>query len=251
MAEPAVKLVKAQLSELMSDFATPVSGGKHLTVQFNPETLKVSFANQITQPPGGADQRGPQGRQFVGAGTTKLSLQLWFDVTAGAVDEETSAAVNDVRALTKKVAFFMIPKEVQAEKEKAYLPPGIRFSWGSFQFDGLMDSMEENLEFFSPDGRPLRANVSLALSQQKISDATFKALGKGGAGGGAGTPRTPGTRPLTPSTQGATLQALADVRGLGGDWQRIATANGIENPRQLAAGRLIDLDVQLPRIGGG
>ena len=53
-----------------------------VTVQFNPETLKVTFANQIVQGSGAGDQRGSPARQFVGAGTTKLSLQLWFDVTA-------------------------------------------------------------------------------------------------------------------------------------------------------------------------
>jgi hypothetical protein len=248
VAEPAVKLEKARLSELKSDFATEVPGGRQLTVQFNPETLKVSFANQIAQPPGGADQRGPQGRQFVGAGTIKLALQLWLDVTAGARDEQGNA-VTDVRQLTRTLAYFITPQEVQNGKEKAYVPPGVRFAWGSFQFDGLLDSMEESLEFFSPDGRPLRASVSLTLSQQKISDSTFKLAGRSGAAGGAGTPQTPGTRPLAPGIQGTTLQAMADARGLGGDWQRIAAANGIENPRQVAAGRLIDLDLQL-KLGG-
>jgi hypothetical protein len=60
VAEPAVKLAKAQLSELKSDFETLVDGGQQVTVQFNPETLKVSFANQIQTPSGSGDQRGSQ-----------------------------------------------------------------------------------------------------------------------------------------------------------------------------------------------
>ena len=60
-----------------------------MTVQFNPETLKVSFANQIQTPSGAGDQSGTPARQFVGAGTTKLALQLWFDVTALADGENT------------------------------------------------------------------------------------------------------------------------------------------------------------------
>ena len=37
-------------------------------MQFNPETLKVSFANQIQTPSGTGDQKGTPARQFVGDG---------------------------------------------------------------------------------------------------------------------------------------------------------------------------------------
>ena len=73
-----------------------------------------------------------------------------------------------------------------------FVPPAVRFLWGSFQFDGLMDSLEESLEFFSNDGRPLRASMSLTLSQQKIqafkirneSKAPATSSGQRGTGSG-------------------------------------------------------------------
>ena len=34
---------------------------------------------------------------------------------------------------------------------------------------------------------------------------------------------------------------MADKQGQGDDWQSIASANGIENPRMLAPGQLIDM----------
>ena len=34
--------------------------------------------------------------------------------------------------------------------------------------------MEETIEFFSPEGKPLRASITLTLSQQKILEAKFK-----------------------------------------------------------------------------
>jgi len=248
MPEPATNLARAQLLELDAEHRDVKGGGRTVTVQFNPETLKVSFANQIQQPPGGGDQRGGGTRQFVGAGTTKLALQLWFDVTAPQPD---GSSVTDVRKLTEQVAFFITPQPAPRGKEGQFVPPGVRFAWGSFQFDGMVDSLEESLEFFSPDGRPLRASVSLALSQQKISTFAFRPT-SGAGGASLGAPRTPGTSPLTPTTQGATLQGLADAGAAGGDWQSIARANGIENPRRLEPGRLIDLNVSvsLPRLGG-
>ena len=54
--------------------------------------------------------------------------------------------------------------------------------------------------------------------------------------------QTPGTRPLAQANSGDTLQGMADSQGKGGDWQGIAAANGIENPRMLRPGQLINMN---------
>jgi contractile injection system tube protein len=235
----SVHLEKAELRQLDSEFKSVINPDKATRVQFNPETLKVTFANQIAQPSGAGDQSGPAAQQFVGAGSTKLALTLWFDVTAPV--PEGLPQEDDVRKLTQRVAYFITP---QKDGDK-FVPPATRFIWGSFQFDGIMEGLEESLEFFSSDGKPLRASLQLSLTQQRITLATFapRAGGlpaaPGALGGGLGT--TPGARPLTQAAAGATLQGLADAAGRGGDWQSIAAANGIENPRLLQPGQLIDL----------
>ena len=224
-------LAKAELQELDAKFENPINKDKTCQVQFNPESLKVSFANQITSGKGSGDQNGTPTRQFVGAGTTKLSLQLWFDVTAPMPPGKT--VEKDVRKLTEKVAYFITPKEKTGEQRT---PPAVRFSWGSFRFDGIMESLEESLEFFSSDGIPLRASVTLSLTQQKIIEFKFNPTKKPGASA------VPGTRPLTPAPAGSTVQGLADSQGKGGNWQDIAAANNIENPRMLQPGQLLDLN---------
>lgn len=230
MSETA--LAKARLIELQEDFSAELSGGKAFDVQFNPETMKVSFANQIVQPQGGDQAAGNAGRQFVGAGTTKLAITLWFDVTA-----MTEAPLDDVRRLTADVVHFITPKPSSSDATKL-APPGLRFSWGSFLFDGMVDSLEETLEFFSPAGKPLRAQVALSLSQQKILVARFDGDGRTG--------RRPGQHPFTPARAGDSLAGMAAAAGKGADWQGIAAANGIEDPLRLSPGALIDLN-----IGGG
>jgi len=243
-------IAKAQLIEIDLSTGETKPDGKTISVQFNPESLKVSFANQIVPPQGGGDQSGSAAMQFVGAGTTKLALTIWFDVTALEDGENTK---NDVRMLTEEVAYFITPKENGASPPK-FIPPGVRFLWGTFQFDGLMDSMEESLEYFSNDGRPLRASVGFSLSQQKIQfirgnnatggrrpppapNAPVGAPGSGRAGAG--------TNPLTPAPAGASLQAMAEAAGLGAQWQEVAAANGVANPRVMAAGQLIDLNARV------
>jgi hypothetical protein len=238
-------LAKARLIELKEDFSAELKppDGKAVDVQFNPETLKVSFSNQIVPPapPGGDEPAGKTGRkvadqaagnggqQFVGAGTTKLTLTLWFDVTA-----MTEAPLDDVRRLTADVIHFITPKKSTIDPTKL-APPGLRFSWGSFLFDGMVEALEETLEFFSPAGKPLRAQVALTVSQQKILVARFADNGPPG--------KRPGQRAFTPARAGDSLAGLAAANGKGGDWQSIAAANGIEDPLRLNPGALIDLNL--------
>lgn len=191
------------------------------TVQFNPQTLKVNYSNQKT----GGDQ--PQGSavQFVGKGATKLTLELWFDTSVGETD---GRAGTDVRALVEKVNAFMRPSPAPGARNRN-VPPGVRFQWGAFLFEGVMDSMDETLELFSSGGVPLRASVSVTLSKQEIQ---FNRRNPGGDG-------APGTRPLDQARAGESVQQVA-ARAGNPDWKGVAMANGIENPRRLAPGTLLD-----------
>lgn len=274
MPDPS-KLVKAQFQELKPDYSDVLPGSSPVPVQFNPETLKVSFANQLVDPKSGGDKRGQEARQFVGAGTIKLSLQLWFDVTAPPYSDR---GLTDVQELTQAVAYFITPKVASpssggsgggsagraggakgggagggAQDQTQFQPPCVRFIWGSFQFDGMMDSLEESLEFFSADGKPLRANLSVAMSRQKITpffDPTKATRAPaGGSGGPGGAP--PGTAPLLSARAGASLPQIAASAGIGASWQSIAAANGIEQPRNLAAGALVNLSARATVSAGG
>jgi hypothetical protein len=234
---PDPKPAKAKLKELNPP---PGQTAKEATVQFNPEMLKVTYANQIVQPKSEGKPQEKASTQYVGTGTTKLSLQIWFDVTgeAGGVD----SLPTDVRELTRQVSYFITPQKVT---DTEYLPPIISFEWGTFRFQGIMDSLEESLEFFSSDGVPLRASMTLSLSQQRIeilSGGKSQGSGLPPGAGGPGMP-APGTSPLAQARVGDTLQNMAARTGA--TWQAIASANGIENPRLLQPGQLIDLNAKV------
>lgn len=296
---PELEIQHARLIELKDDLSDVMPGGKSLAVQFNPESLKLSYANQVKEQPnasggaassgaghGGNQSQGSAARQFVGTGTTKLAVQLWFDVAAA-----TGAPfiVDDVRRITAQVLYFIKPKPAAASARDTAqrTPPGLRFSWGNFLFDGIVEGMEESVEFFSAKGEALRASVALTMVQQEILVPAF-------SGDGA----VPGARPLWPAAGGQSLQALQDAArasgaapssggaggGLGGGlngglgagagaglgmpgslglglstgaafqaggWQAVALANGIENPRAMPPGQLIDLAATKPRIVSG
>jgi len=237
------QLAKAEIRELDANFANEINPDNWTIVQFNPDSMKVSFANQIATPSGSGDQNGPQARQFVGAGTTKLAVTLYFDVTSEI--PQGLPAADDVRKLTQRVAYFITPAGDPPGQPKKFIPPSVRFLWGSFQFDGIMESMEETLELFSFEGRPLRASVAVALTQQKITAFQFNNVASPPAATLQGG-QPAGTAPMTEAPAGSNLQNMvANSPGLGpgSDWQSLALANGIENPRLLQPGQLINLNL--------
>ncbi len=232
MSVQPLKLEPAKLQEIwwtdkgaLKETGPSGQEGKSFTVQFNPQTLKVNFSNQKA----GGDQPKGSSTQFVGKGVTKLTVELWFDVTLALAQGRLSGD-EDVRRLTNEVAYFMKPQEV-AGKKNSLVPPGVRFRWGTFVFEGVMDSMDETLDLFSAAGSPIRASVNVSISKQEIIYDPAKSAALGDA---------PGVQPFEVMKAGEPLQQSAAKAG-NNDWKSVALANGIENPRMLAAGALVNL----------
>jgi hypothetical protein len=217
---------------------------KVFPVQFNPQSLKLNYSNQKS----GGDQPKGSSTQFVGRGVTKMTLELWFDLPlAIAQGRQDAQKLKDVRELTSQVAYFMIPQKVPGSgKNSTVPPPGVRFRWGTFTFEGTMDGMDETLDLFSSDGSALRSSVSISLSKQEIQYNATNASSQQ-------NPQTAGTQPQTPAKSGDTVQQLAAKAGAS-DWKSLALANGIENPRILAPGALVNLSTSVSasaRLTGG
>jgi hypothetical protein len=208
--------------------------GRLVRVQFNPDTVQVDYTNNGS----GGDQQASAGVQYVGKGRTTLNVDLLFDVTR---QSEGLFSPDDVRRRTKEVNWFMRAAEEAEGTKGKYVPPGVRFAWGSFQFDGVMVAMNERLQFFDPEGHPLRAEVSITISKQEIQfnqRAAGRAGGSvgatGGASIGAGARAGPEDRPAgAETTNGTSVQRVAAKRGKQGNWKEIAAESGVENPRAI------------------
>jgi hypothetical protein len=193
--------------------------GADVTVQFNPQTLKLTYSNENKS----GNQPGGSASQYVGSGTTKLAVDLLFD---------TSQTEMDVRYWTAKIGYFLRPKD-QGKKK---VPPGICFEWGTFSFAGVADSMQETLDYFSEGGTPLRATVALGLSRL---DIVFpKDLPEPGQPTPAGQP---GTTQLTPMPSNKTLPQMAGNNGNSANYKSIAAANNVDDPLHVAPGMMLDL----------
>jgi Contractile injection system tube protein len=242
------KLDKAYLQEL-SPAAAPQPVGKKVPVQFNPTTLKLSMNNSIDV----AHQRGRQVQQYKGTSSTTLTMDLVYDTA----DEGSDEHPVDVRRKTQEVGKFLLPSGPQSKTS----PPRVRFQWGTFIFDGVMASLNEDLEHFAPNGTPLRAKCAISIKEQ---DPKFEALktGAGAAGantgegeGGASNPAAPGSTdkgPTDRSAQAVGGESAADFAARNGldpaAWRGVAA--GIANPLSLPAGLDISFNSGLSASAG-
>ena len=282
-------IVKALIRPLTSPngvaLGASASEANQLVVQFNPDSLKLTFANSMQVGQGG------QPAQYVSAATSKLDLTLVFDTTTDGAD---------VRNETRKLVLFMNPAVVVQTLPAAAAPAGspapttppastsssplsssnpmmssmddggvcicppaappptppapprtvrrlvpsrIRFIWGTFVFTGYIETLQETLDYFSPEGVPLRSTVAISISQQQRLDdqRTDEAADRVRAA----------TNNRIDDTQLAIDgdAPLEDAAGTPAAARSLGAANGVANLRQPKLGTLTSFDGGGVRIG--
>jgi hypothetical protein len=182
------------------------SDGTEIPVQFNPVSLQNAVTNTLSQ------QGQGQRTQYVSQSSAKLTMDLIFDST----DTGT-----DVREQTFLIAQLMKPggEEGDAQREA---PEAVEFSWGTFTFTGLVETFRETIDFFAPEGIPLRAAVNLTLAKQSHVFDRDEAMG---------SKRHEAEPLLVPLASTDDVTSVAERNGKPEAWRDVAQANGVENPR--------------------
>ncbi|BAL26826.1 hypothetical protein [Azoarcus sp. KH32C] len=224
---PAMQIARAKLIPMNGD-QVETDESKHIDVQFNPSTLRVTLSNTLK-----ADNKSGSGgsgaaAQYVDKSESTLAVELVFDTSVAAqlgsdtrANRETVAANTDVRTLTKRIAEgFMKPQDADSDRPKA--PKRCRFQWGSFQFTGMLSSYSETLDFFAPEGIPLRATLALTFKEDRYQfalDPSVQAAER--------------ARPtFAPGGDGQNAASAAQSAGQDPrDWRAVADLNRLDNPR--------------------
>ena len=191
--------------------------GRAVEVHFNPVSLQFSINNTLSR-----TGSGDSTKQHVSQASGKLAMELVFDTTDSG---------EDVRGHTTQIARFMQP--VGGGDENKNVPPVVEFAWGSYRFQGMVDSYQETLDFFAASGVPLRANVNLSMASQ---DKVFESSSESGSDSSAGFG-------IEASIGFGSPSAVASFAGNARAGRAIGAANGSASLRFGAEGGLA--------VGGG
>jgi Contractile injection system tube protein len=207
-----------------------IEKGGTIEARFNPERYTVSKSVQIAEI--GLLGLDSPVQQYVRGQTEKITLELFFDSTEfGMVDD-----VKDVRDYTGPLYRLL---KVRSD---THAPPRFKLKWGdagkllshgtSIDPWCLLETISQEFTLFSPGGVPLRAKVNLTLREAWTIEQQL-----------AETPRRSGDRThVRVLESGQTLSDLAwKEYGDAALWRPIAEANGVQNPRTVAAGTRLEI----------
>ncbi|HAB16211.1 MAG TPA: hypothetical protein DCE44_07160, partial [Verrucomicrobiales bacterium] len=215
----------------------PSKNDPSIQVHFNPASLQLTLSSELKD----NSKNGP--KQYIAKATAKLKFELLFDTT------DTGENVVNT---TKKLQQLVIPENFKAPSKSnptQVPPPTVKFDWGALVFQGVTEGYQETIDFFSADGVPLRATVSMTLSQQ---DNVF----------GQGEKKDPADVGLLEdlssivTTQGTSPAGAADKGNSPKAARGVAMANGAESLRasfqgSLAVGATVELSGPIAFAGAG
>lgn len=222
-------LAKASLTATYSSGALEI-----FEVQYNPTEFSLDKSVQLAEiaiP--GLDS--PL-LQFVRGQVEKLTVDLFFDTT----EEGTGTGATSVTRLTDPI--YSLTKIEPA----GHAPPIVTFVWNAAfpgvdmppavgnqrrnAFQGIVESCRQKFTFFSPEGVPLRATLTLALREYKTLDDQLSQLNLS----------SPDRTHAHMTKEGDTLSRISSRYYLRpGDWRSIAESNDIDDPRRLDPGVLL------------
>ena len=156
--------------------------------------------------------------QFVRGGLETLTLDLFFDTYT---DEKPEKEKRDVRDYTDRIVDLLkIDSDLHA-------PPVLKFIWGSLDFTCVLSKVNKKFTMFRPDGKPVRATLSVTFNEFKTEKSTKE--------------KPLQSRDRTKHRilkEGDSLWLIAaEEYGDPAMWRDIAIANKIDNPRILETGR--------------
>ncbi|MFC5468659.1 LysM peptidoglycan-binding domain-containing protein [Cohnella suwonensis] len=182
-----------------------------VNVLFNPNEYVLQSGNQFAwqSVPG---LQAPIA-QFISGEGTSLTMDLFFD---------TYELGTDVRLHTKKISGLLdVDNDLHA-------PPLCRFVWGSLDFKGVVEKVQQRFTMFLDSGLPVRATLNVTFRGMQSMTEQYQNVPRQSAD------RT--KQKMLKQDEQLWMLAAEEYEDAG-QWRSIAEANGIDNPRKLPVGR--------------
>ncbi|HMR48204.1 MAG TPA: hypothetical protein PKE40_03050 [Arachnia sp.] len=208
--------------------------GEAFTVEYAPDELAFAKAAQYAEIaiPG----LNQPIAQFIRGDAETVTLNVFLDSTATGMNDNAASVTADAEKLAKLVAV----------KADLHRPPLVQLVWGDdfpaptwgagtqaeSSMVAIVTSVNRTFTLFSPNGKPLRAKVTLALKRYATVDEQLTAM----------NPQSADHTRVHTVTQGETLPLIAfDAYQDPAQWRLIAAHNSLGEVRELRVGMLIEL----------
>jgi nucleoid-associated protein YgaU len=200
--------------------------GKVIAVLFNPTEYSFDRSNSYKSTP--VPGLGSPLLQFVNGEADQLSMELFLDdytdpkgPTSLLQKEQDPLA----RRLTDLSKLLLIDRDLHA-------PPPVRFNWGPMEFFAVIEKLGRKVTMFHPDGSPARATLSITFKEyrtlrQQLEDPRRESADK--------------TKRRVVVGREALWWIAAREYDDPGEWPRIADANDLDDPREIAPGDWLEL----------
>jgi len=212
---------KAQLKKATITVIDGADKGKEIGVLFNPTEYSFERTNayKATAVPG----LGSPLLQFVNGECDQLSMELFLDDYTDPMGP-TSLQKPEKDPLKKRLhdisKLLLIDRDLHA-------PPPVRFNWGPMEFFAVIEKLGRKVTMFHPDGSPARATLSVTFKEyrtlrQQLEDPRRESADKT-------------KRRVVVSGESLWWIAAREYDDPK-EWIRIADANDLDDPREIAPG---------------
>lgn len=263
----SLQILRARLVPINNGTRAPEA--EWIPVQFNPNSLRINYSNTMAAERSTGRRSSPT-PQYIDKSESTFSVQLIYDTTVPGpakgefswtqeslntnsnylqqekTGDATHQANTDVRKLTEKIAKQFIDSKESPQSNGHSVPRKCQFEWGAFIFRGMVSSYSETLDFFSPEGIPLRATVALTLKEDsfQFEKLTIDAKQRAALGFSNAANTQAATAPASAAPATAAVAAGKNPK----DWRDIAMLNGIEDVRSQVREALAVPQVELDKI---
>jgi nucleoid-associated protein YgaU len=195
--------------------------GKVISVLFNPTEYSFERTNsyKATPVPGLTSPL----LQFVNGEADQLSMELFMDDYTDPKGP-TSLLQKEPDPLGKRL--IAISKLLLIDRD-LHAPPPVRFNWGPMEFAAVIEKLGRKVTMFHPDGSPARATLSITFKEyrtlrQQLEDPRRESADK--------------TKRRVVVAGEALWWIAAREYDDATEWIRIAEANDLDDPREIAPG---------------
>lgn len=214
---------RKQLEKAMITVLAGSDKGKVITVLFNPTEYNFERSNSYKAVP--VPGLSSPLLQFVNGESGQLGMELFLDdYTDRKGPTSLPPHQKESDPLLKRLGD--LSKLLQIDRD-LHAPPPVRFNWGPMEFFAIIEKLGRKVTMFHPDGTPARVTLSVSFKEyrtlrQQLEEPRRESADK--------------TKRRVVVGREALWFIAAREYDDSNEWTRVAEANDLDDPREIAPG---------------